>query len=51
MSFLGIGNLSGFEYYDLEFELRCELYKNRYNADPDALFGVLEGKYHTRLWL
>ncbi len=45
------GNINGFEYYDLEFDLRCELYKNRYAQDADALFGVLEGKYHTRLWL
>jgi hypothetical protein len=45
------GSLAGFPYYDLVFDLRCELYKYRYGNDPDALYGVLEGKYHTRIWI
>jgi hypothetical protein len=44
------GVIFGNHYYDLVFDIRCDLFKYRVKEHPDALFGVLEGQYHTRLF-
>lgn len=45
------GSVAGFDYYDLVFDLRCDLYKFRQQEQKQVLFGVLEGKYYTRIWI